>query len=273
MLNLLKHELQSRTGATIGWGIGLILFGALYIGIFPEVGEQMAGLADLSIYKAMGMDVSSFAGFIASVLLQFLPLLLGIYAITTSTQTLAGEEDNGTLELVLAMPIKRWQIVAVKACAIAVVAFIILVIAGAGNALVLNAIKATVEVDVTSGQLFVAILNGWPITMAFVMIGLFLGAYLPNRRTAALATTILFVANFVGNSVVGLVESLKVVKPFSLFSYLDTTTTVFTEGVQIKDVGVLLGVAALFFLLALLSFQRRDVTVGAWPWQRARIEE
>ena len=149
MLNLLKHELQSRTGATIGWGIGLILFGALYIGIFPEVGEQMAGLADLSIYKAMGMDVSSFAGFIASVLLQFLPLLLGIYAITTSTQTLAGEEDNGTLELVLAMPIKRWQIVAVKACAIAVVAFIILVIAGAGNALVLNAIKATIEVDVT----------------------------------------------------------------------------------------------------------------------------
>ena len=70
----------------------------------------------------------------------------------------------------------------------------ILVIAGAGNALVLNAIKATVEVDVTSVQLFVAILNGWPITMAF-HDGLFLGAYLPNRRTAALAITILFVAN------------------------------------------------------------------------------
>jgi hypothetical protein len=25
------------------------------------------------------------------------------------------------------------------------------------------------------------------------------------------------------------------------------------------------------FALALLFFQRRDITVGAWPWQRGRV--
>lgn len=271
MLNLFKHEVQSRLGAVVGWGIGLILFGALYISVFPEMGEQMAGLADLSIYRALGMDLSSFAGFIASVVLQFLPLLLGIYAITTSTDALAGEEDSGRLELVLAMPLKRWQIVTTKALAIALTALAILVIAGAGNALVLQAIKATTPVDVTPVQLFGAILNGWPITMTFAMLGLFLGAYLPNRRAAALTVTVLFVASFFGKTLTGLVDSLAGVRRFSVFTYLDTSVSVFSEGVQVGDVALLLGLAALFFVLALLSFQRRNVTVGAWPWQRPQL--
>jgi ABC-type transporter Mla maintaining outer membrane lipid asymmetry ATPase subunit MlaF len=34
------------------------------------------------------------------------------------------------------------------------------------------------------------------------------------------------------------------------------------------DVLILLGMAAAFFALALFGFQRRNVTVGAWPWQQ-----
>ena len=269
MLNLLKHELQSRWGAIVGWGIGLALFGALYIVIFPEVGEQMTALADLSIYRAMGLDLRSFEGFIASSVVQFIPIYLGIYVIITSTETLAGEEDRGTLELLLTMPLHRWQIVSMKAIAIAVVSFLILVIAGLGSALVLHAIKATVKVDVTPMELFMVILSGWPLTLAFIMIGLFLGAFLPNRRTAASAMTIIFIANYFGESLTGLVASLDAIKPLSLFYYFDASATVFTKGVQAGDVWLLLGVAALFFGLAVLSFQRRNVTVGAWPWQRA----
>lgn len=270
MLNLFGHEMRSRIGAIIGWGLGLTAFGAMYISIFPEAGDQMAGLADLDIYVAMGIDLGSFAGFIASVVLQFLPLLLGIYAIITSTQALAGEEDNGTLELVLAMPLKRWQIVTTKALAISLIALIILIIAGLGNALVLNAVKQTVEVDVTAQQLFVAILNGWPLTIAFVMIGMFFGAYLPNRRAAVITTTFIFVASFFGNTLAGLAESLEPVQAFSLFHYLDNSTRVFSDGVMASDVLTLLGVALAFFALTLLAFQRRDVTVGALPWARAR---
>ncbi len=34
----------------------------------------MGNLADLAIYRAMGLDLQSFAGYIASVVFQFLPL-------------------------------------------------------------------------------------------------------------------------------------------------------------------------------------------------------
>jgi ABC-2 type transport system permease protein len=273
MLNLLKHEIQSRLGAIVGWGIGLALFGAMYTSIFPEVADEMAALADLSIYQAMGIELGSFEGYIGSTVVLFIPIILGVYAIITSTQTLAGEEDGGTLELVLAMPMHRWQIVSTKAIGVGVACFFALVIAGIGNALVLNVIKASTEVDITPLQLFVAVLNGWPITLAFLMMGLFLGAYLPSRRIAALVLTVVFIASYFGENMAGLVESLDPIKPLSLFTYFDSSETVFSEGVQASDVLILLGVAAVFFALALLSFQRRNVTVGAWPWQRARISE
>jgi ABC-2 type transport system permease protein len=270
MLNLLRHEVRSRLTDLLGWGVGLALFAAMYILVYPQMADQMAGLADLELYRAMGIDMASFAGYIASAVLQIMQVLLGIYAITNSTDALAGEEDSGRLELVLAMPLKRWQIVSTKALAMVLAAFGILLVAGLGSALVLNSVKATTPVDVSPGQLFGAVLAGWPLTAAIMMLGLLLGAYLPNRRTAALTLTVIFVANYFGNTLGRMIETLADLRRFTFFYYLNTTTTIFTEGVKASDLAVLLALAGVFFGLALLAFQRRNVTVGAWPWQRAR---
>jgi len=272
MLSLLKHELLSRWRAMLGWGVGLALFGAMYISIYPQVSEQMAQISDLAIYEAMGIEMTTFEGYIASVVLSYVALLLGIYAIVTSTKTLAGEEDAGTLELVMAQPLSRWQIVAMKTAGIAVAMFAALVVAAIGDAIVLQAIRSTTSVNVTPLELGLAVIGAWPITMAFVTFGIFLGAFLPSRRIAAIVATVVFVASFFAEGISGMTESLKPIKPFSLFAYFDSTATTFTEGVAVSDVAVLLIVALVFFVLALIGFQRRDVTVGAWPWQRMRTK-
>lgn len=271
MLNLFWYELRSRLGTILGWGIGLGLFGALYIGVWPEAGEAMQEIGDLAIYQAMGIDMTSFAGYIASVVVQYVPLILGIYAIIASTGTLVGEEESGTLELIVAAPLGRWQIVTVKAIALSIVVFLMIVIAALVDVLVLNAIMGFVEVDVTSGELFTAMLSTWPLTVAFMMMGLFLGALLPSRRAAALTLTVIFIASYFGLILVGFADSLEPLKPIFLFGYLNSTATVFSDGQQMENVAVLLGLAVLFFGLALMSFQRRNVTVRAWPWQRARL--
>ena len=90
-----------------------------------------------------------------------------------------------------------------------------------------------------------------------------------NRRTAALVTTVIFLASYFGEMVTGFVESLEAIRPLPLFHYFDSSAELFTRGVQARDLAVLFGLAALFLALALLGFQRRDITVGAWPWQRA----
>ena len=271
MLSLFAHELRSRWKAVIGWGIGFTLFGAMYIAVYPEVEEQMADMADLSLYQAMGISMASFEGYIGSVVILFVPLLLGIYAIGTGTKTLAGEEDSGTLELIMARPLSRWQIISVKALAIGIALIVILLIGGLGNAAVLAAVKTGYETTLMPMDLFSAVLTGWPITMAFAMISLFLGAFVPSRRIATIVATVILIASYFGENIAGMVESLKAIKPLSLFTYFDSSATVFTDGATASDVLILLAVAVVFFILALISFQQRSVSVGAWPWQRGRV--
>ncbi len=270
MLSLFKYELFSRWGAVLGWGIGLATLGVMYIAIYPEFEDKMSVLADISFYKALGIDMGSFEGLIASSVILNLAVILAIYVIITSSGTLAGEEDRGTLELIVTMPLRRWQIVTTKAAALVGVTFLILLIAGISNIIALAWLKSFMELDVTAMQYFMGVLSAWPITLAFLMIGLFFSASMPNRRIAAMATTAVFLVCYFGAILTGLVESLKGLQPFLLFHYFDTSAALFTKGAQPGDVATLLGIAAFFFILTLISFQRRDITVGQWPWQRAK---
>jgi ABC-type transport system involved in multi-copper enzyme maturation permease subunit len=68
-----------------------------------------------------------------------------------------------------------------------------------------------------------------------------------------------------------MVSSLEPLKPLFLHTYLDATGRSVTQGQQLGDVVVLLIVGLVAFTLALVFFQRRDVTVGAWPWQRGKM--
>lgn len=267
MFSLLKHEILSRRSAILWWGVGLILFGVTYIAAYPSMAGSLTamGLEDIAIYEAMGVQMATFEAYLSSAVVQYLAIILIVYAIIAGTGTLAGEEDSGSLELLLATPIPRAQIVTAKALALAVVLLLILLIAAAGNAATLAAVE--IETEVTPLDLFWAILSVWPLVMAFAMISLFLGALLPTRRAAAMVAVVLFIISYFGKGLSGMVEALEPLRPLSLFHYFETTAALFTEGLQTGDMLLLLAVALIFFALALVSFQRRDVTVGAWPWQ------
>lgn len=271
MLNLLWHEIRSRRTAIIGWGIGLILYATMYTTIYPEMEEQMAGLADLSVYQAMGVEVATFEGYLGSTIIGFMPILLGVYAILTSTATLAGEEDDGTLEMLLTTRLPRWQIVTAKALALLVVTAIIITIAGIGNVAAFTIVKDQINTAISATDVFIVVLSALPLIWAFLMIGLFLAALMPSRRTAMLFGFLVLLFSYFGENLGGMVESTKFLQPVSLFSYFDSSSAVFSDGVAAGNVAILLAVSLVAFALALLSFERRDVTVGQWPWQRARL--
>lgn len=274
MFNLLLHELRVRLGAMIGWGIGLILFVLIYLPVYPSMQEQLQAfdIESIAIYQAMGISsMNTLEGYASSTIVQFIPILLGIYALINGTATLAGEEDNGTLELLVAMPLARWQIVTIKAVAMVIATLLIALMAALGAVGVFLAIKGQIETTMTAIDLFWAVMSGWPLALALMMISLFLGAYLPSRRIASVVATLVFIVSYFGNSVANLTDQLEPLRPIFLFSYLNISPQVFTEGVNGSDMAVLLATAVFFFLLALASFQRRNITVGAWPWQRAQL--
>ena len=270
MLSLLVHELRIRWGSIVGWSTGVAAFVILYLAIYPEIerqlGESAAAAKFFSLYRVIGIEVGSFEAYFASAVVQFVPVLLGVYAILNGTDTLAGEEDRGTLELLIAMPLPRWQIVTAKAIAMIVAAMMVLLLVGVSAMATFPALK--IKTSISAIDILMAIMSAWPVIIAFMMISLFLGSCVPTRRIAAMTATVIFVASYFGERFTNLAKSLRPLSRLSLFHYVDSTSTLFTEGVRAPDVGILLGTGAVFFALSLVCFERRDVTTRAWPWRR-----
>lgn len=276
MLRLLLQELRFRRGAIIGWGLGLCFFPVVYVGLYPSFAEQLGNfeeLMDLAIYQAMGITMGSFEGYVASTVTNLIPIILAVYAVINGTGTLAGEEDNGRLELIVSLPIPRWQVVAVKAVALGVALVLILAITATGTALTFAAIGSQVETNVTAVDLFLSLLASWPLIMAFGMISLFLGVFSPSRRIAGMIATVVVVVSYLGSNLTGMITSLEALQKFFLFYFYEATAGALENGQQAGNVVILLAVGLVAFGLAVLFFQIRDITVGAWPWQRGRIPE
>lgn len=274
MGKLLFQELRFRRNSVIIWGLALCFFPIVYVGLYPSFADQMAAfqeMMDLAIYQALGISMSSFESYMASTVTNLVPLILSIFALSNATGTLAGEEDDGRLELIVALPIPRWQIVTVKALAVGISLIVILMIVGAGGALTLLGIENQIETSVTAWDVFLSLLASWPLVMAFGMISLLLGTVTPNRRIASMAATFLVIATYLGNNLAGMVESLESIEFIFPFHYYDATAQGITQGQQTGDVLVLLGIALAAFILAVIAFGRRDITVGAWPWQRGSV--
>lgn len=226
---------------------------------------------ELPIYQAMGITMASFEGFVASTVINIVPILLSIYAVIMGVNTLAGEEENGRLELIVALPIPRWQIATVKAIAIGITLFLILVIVSAASALTFMAIESQVETAVTPLALFFSLLAAWPIVMAVGMISLFLGAFCPTRRIAAMIAAVIVVIGYFGSNLAGMLASLEKVQKLFLFYYYDATADALVNGQQTSHMLLLLVVALLAYGLAVYFFQKRNLTVAEWPWRKAKI--
>jgi ABC-2 type transport system permease protein len=271
MINLIIYEIRSRLAAICGWGIGLVIFGVIYLTLAPELFEQLKSLTNLSVYTLVGLHLESVESYIASVILAYSSFLLGIYCIIISTMTLAGEEDNGTLELLIASPYARWKIVTSKAIALSLVVFFILIIAGTGNALALAVMKSSYPINITPFSFFMSFMGSLPLLVAFIMMGIFIGSCMPNRRIAATVMAVYFVASYFGQHLSHISKSVEPFTYLCLFYYYDTTRTIFTDGVRLSDVLILSCAAGIFFAFALIFFKRRQITAGTWPWERGKI--
>jgi len=148
--------------------------------------------------------------------------------------------------------------------------FLILLLVAISTTIVFFAIESQIETTLLWTDVFWGLLYTWPLVMAVGMISLFLGTFAPRRRTAALISAVIILVSYFGSNLSSQVSTLESIQPLFLFHYLNATADLFVTGPVTSDILVLLGVALVAFILALVFFQWRDVTVGMWPWQRAR---
>ncbi len=273
MTSLFIKELRLRRGGVIGWTLGMALWGFLVAALYPSIGAQFAHLELPEFYEAFGpiSAMGELPGFLTLEVFNFaVPIGLGIFALVLGAGVLAGEEDEGTLELLMSLPIPRWKLVLAKALFIVVALAIVVVGLCLSVWIGIEVIRDEVDVSVGAADLALVAMQSWLLVAALAMISLFLGAYLPRRRHASTVGALILGASYLMNSLAQMTEDLDPYQPLSLIHYYDPYELM-TSGLAWGDSGVLAGVAVVFLALALLSFEHRNVTVGAWPWQRPRV--
>lgn len=273
MFSLILQELKFRRNAVFWWGIGLCFFPIVYLGIYPQVAEEMQNLADLEIYKAMGISLGTLEDWIGSIIILFIPLILSIFVIINGTGTLAGEEEDGRLEMLVTLPKPRWQILTAKALALSVASFIIIVIVSIASGLVFISISGQVESELQPEKMILSVLYVWPFVFSMAMISVFLAVFCARRIYASLISAVVLIVSYFGHNLAGSTSALEPIEPFFLFTYLDSTAKGVLEGQASGDVITLLLIGLVAFMLALFFFEHRKLTVGVWPWQRGRLKK
>ena len=127
--NVYLKSLRDMRRSIVWWSLGLIAMTALMIAVYPTIRDNpdLNKLVEnypeaLKAFIAFGgdLDYTSGAGYLGSELFAFMvPLLLSIAAIGAGARATAGEEEGGTIDLLLANPVSRQRLVFEKAAALA----------------------------------------------------------------------------------------------------------------------------------------------------------
>ena len=263
--NVFLKTLRDRRRSLIWWTVGLVAFVASTVAFWPTVEDSAAELnrlvedlpAALRVFSGGELDLASPEGYLGARLFSFLgPVLFLVFSIGFGARTIAGEERDGTLELILATPLARWRIVAEKFAALVAGVVGLGVVMWASLALG----AAPVGMEIGPGRLAAATAMLVLLALVFGAMALLVGAIAGSRGLALGVTTSVAFASYLVDVYAPVSEPLEQIQGLSPFYYYDAADPL-RNGLDPAHLAFLVVVTALLAAFALVAFERRDVTV------------
>jgi ABC-2 type transport system permease protein len=259
---IFRRTLRDSWKGILGWGILLGYMGGLVVGLFPYIEDilaQFGPIMESPFIKSMVGDVEQFAtleAFLGVKLFSMLPLFLGVYVVLYALGMVAGEEERGTLDVLLSTPASRGQMIVEKLGSLGVSLAAILSMMFAG--ILLGA--ATLEsFPVDMGLLLQSVLNILPVTLFMAGFTLLLTTLIrPGSTAGGIAAAIIFVSYFMTTLTTMVGGALEKVKYFSFYYYYNGDRVI-TDGIHWPSFFMLLVLAFVLFGASIYFFQRRDL--------------
>lgn len=265
--SVLRKSIFDYRRSLIGWGLGTAAAAGLVVSLFPVIRDTPEIIDLLESYpevllELFGIDnidtYTSPPGFLETQLFgSYVPLIFLIFGIGKGIAAIAGEEQERTLDVLLANPITRERVVLEKAGAT------VAMIGALGVVLLLVMSVGAPFFDGWPGfyEMFSGALSAVLLGVTFAFLGLATGAVTGRRGVALGITAGLAVATFIFQGIAPLVDGLNWLDRLSpFFYYLDHDPL--QNGIHWGHLGVLIGLCAVLFGVALWGFNRRDVGVA-----------
>jgi ABC-2 type transport system permease protein len=280
MIAILTNSLSRFRGQIIGWGLSLALLAGFLTAFYDTIAEQKESYMQLlsgypkemwALFATSGVaQMFTPAGYLNLEFFSYMTLVVGIYAVLAGSTLLAGDEENGTLDLILGHPVSRTALFAGRSLAFLLATLAILAITWLGFVIV---VPGTM-MDVGAGELALPMVSLFGILAFFGTLALLLSMLLPSARAAAMASGIAMVGCYFINVMANIDDSLQPLADVLPFKYYQGGLAI--DGMDWNEWLVMLGVSALFVLIAWWRFSRRDIRVGGeggWGLPRFSIRK
>lgn len=260
--NAFLKTLRDQRASGLFWAAGLIAISAYVMFLYPIIVEN-AGLNEfikdlpeqMTALVGGPLDYSTAIGFLSAQLYSVVaPLIMIVYAVVQGTGAIAGEEQRGTLTLLLANPLPRRRIVLHKAAAltVGVVAGTSLLWAG----LLGWAQIAGVDVDLgglTNGSIMLGLL-----ALFFGATGLAVGAATGRPGVSGGITGAFAVGTYLLNAFIPFVGWLRPARFVTPFYYYQGNDPML-NGLSAAHALALAAGAVVLTGIAVWAFDRRDL--------------
>lgn len=242
------------------WTLGIVALVVLTNAFYPSIegneqyDELLEDYGDAAQAFFGATDITSPEGYLNSQFFSLtIPVLLLIYAVGAGSRAVAGEEEAGTLDLLLAQPLSRRRIVLEKAAATALQL-------GALSLVVFASIAATAplfSLDIGVDRIAAAVTAVFLLALLHGLLALFVGAATGSRAVAIGVAAAVALAGYLLNGLGQIVDPLEPVRVLSPFRHV---------GDPLADgpgwgFAVLAALALAFAALAPPALDRRDVAV------------
>ena len=262
---IFRRTLRDSRRSMLGWGIGLALLAFYVTVVYPQIEglEELNQLLGNPVFQAIipdldEIDYTTPEGFLALEFFSWAPLILAVFGVMFGLGIVAGEEDRGTLDVLLSTPVPRWRVIVEKFAALIVVVLLIFAITSVGF---LAALAVTPQLEIPLLQVAGGVVNMLPVTLLMAALALCFSTLLRSRGQAGGLTAAIIVASYFLNSLPAMASGdLEKLRYLSFYYYYDALTTL-TDGIVWGNFLLLTAIAAVLLGLAIFFFERRDLAV------------
>jgi ABC-2 type transport system permease protein len=260
---VLVESVGERRRSLLWWALGLAALIGLNVAFYPSVRDDPA-LSDYAkdlpesvraLFAGGELDLTSPAGYLNSQIFALLaPILFLIFAIGAGSAAVAGEEERGTLDLILAQPLRRRDYVVQRFLAlgvlVAALTIVLLFTVALGSWLV--------DLEIGFGKLFAASGSVGLLALVFGTLALAAGAIRPGRAPAIAVAAGFAVVAWLLDGLGQAVDVLEGLRPLSPY-YQAIGRNPLREGAPWMGWGILGAASVLLAAGAVFGFERRDV--------------
>ncbi|HZY41124.1 MAG TPA: ABC transporter permease subunit [Anaerolineae bacterium] len=274
MIPSLRYTLLRLRGQIIGWGLALAALSLLVVPLYDMAVQQRAQIEGLikSLPPELLMFVGSFdrmfspAGFLDTRYFSMLPLILGVFTVVIGSGLIVSDEENGTLDLILAQPVSRVELYIGRWLAFSAALIGILFIAWLG---LIAGIRIG-SIDLNGLAVARPFISLFCVLSWFGGLALMLSLIAPSRRQAASLSGLVLVASYFVTTLAKISTDLSGLATVSPLTYYQGGAAI--ETLNAGDALGLAMTALGFVVIGLWLFQRRDIRIaGEGGWRLPRL--